>query len=98
MMKSTIVLMTSALLALTMAHPATSPEYDLIVPRVNENGTNITTVEEPIPVFELPCDCPAAICNPMMNAKSICECKASAAQACYIRSAGGCAMPKVDAC
>ncbi|ROV87722.1 hypothetical protein VSDG_09740 [Cytospora chrysosperma] len=99
-MKSTLVLIASALWALTVAHPrpAPSPEFDHLRPRVNENGTDITTADEPIPVFMLPCECPAPICNTRMNAKSVCECKASAAQACYIKSAGGCAMPKVDAC
>ncbi|ROW08513.1 hypothetical protein VMCG_03270 [Cytospora schulzeri] len=99
-MKTALVLITSALWALTMAHPrgAPSSEHDLLRPRVNENGTDITSNDEPIPDFTLPCDCPAAICDPRMNSKSICECKASAAQACYMKSAGGCAMPKTDAC
>lgn len=137
-MKTTLAFVTAALSALALAHPRAIPssEHELIAPRVTQNGSDIATTDEPIPDFELPCECPAAICNPNMNAKSvsplntlkdgcssttrqgggqgspflfkteqsactdvrlfqICECEASAAQACYIKSAGGCAMPKI---
>ncbi|ROW07529.1 hypothetical protein VPNG_07065 [Cytospora leucostoma] len=95
-MKINIVLIISAFSALVAAHP--SPAQNHLLPRTNENGTDITTVDEPIPDFVLPCVCPPVTCDPRNNPKSLCECKASFAQACYLRSAGGCAMPKIDAC
>lgn len=65
-MKSTLVLISSALWALTMAYPH-------VTPRADANGTDASasTADEPIPVFVLPCDCPAPVCDPRMNPESV---------------------------
>ena len=72
-MKTTLVLITAALSALAMAHPraASLQKHDGIAPRQNDNDTDIAPEQEPIPIFTLPCECPAAICDPRMNAKSV---------------------------
>ncbi|KAI3391441.1 hypothetical protein diail_7349 [Diaporthe ilicicola] len=92
----------ACLQAVALAHPYAAPldEYDLILPRKNHNGTNVTdhAADQDVPVFKKPCVCPTKICDPRMNPKSICQCKASAAQACYIASEGSCPKPKDKAC
>lgn len=81
-MKTTLLLIaTSALWALTSAHPRAAAaavsrrsgggQYAALVPRTNENGTSIVADDEPVPVFQLACDCPAVVCDPRMNAKSV---------------------------
>ncbi|KAL1870834.1 hypothetical protein Daus18300_004922 [Diaporthe australafricana] len=90
----------ACLQALALAHPHVAPpEHDLILPRKNENGTNVTDhADQDVPVFKKPCVCPAVICDPRMNAKSICQCQAQAALACSIKSEGTCPPPKDNAC
>lgn len=90
----------SCLQALALAHPhAPAGEYDLILPRVNQNGTNVTDhTSQDVPSFQKECVCPTPICDPRMNEQSICECKASAAQACFFQSQGGCPDPEKAVC
>ncbi|KAG6363714.1 hypothetical protein INS49_008817 [Diaporthe citri] len=90
----------SCLQALALAHPrARFDEHDLILPRVNQNGTNVTDhADQDVPTFQKECVCPTPICDSRMNEKSICQCKASAAQACFLKSQGGCPEPKTAAC
>ncbi|KAK2597671.1 hypothetical protein N8I77_012442 [Diaporthe amygdali] len=93
------LLVISCLQALALAHPsALADEYDLILPRKNHNGTNVTdhTADQDVPEFKVACVCPTPVCDPRMNAKSICQCKASAAQACFIKSQGGCPAPRAN--
>lgn len=81
-MKTTLVLVTISALwtTLAMAYPRPGPPppgYDVVRPRAGENGTDIDQTsgdDEPVPVFVLPCDCPAPVCYPMMNAKSVSVC------------------------
>lgn len=119
-MQFTLVVI-ACLQALALAHPhARSDEYDLILPRVNQNGTNVTDhTDQDVPSFKEKCVCPTPICDSRMNeksvsiqpprhrqsmlqesrsddaAKQICQCKASAAQACFLKSQGGCPEPKL---
>ncbi|POS77850.1 hypothetical protein DHEL01_v203756 [Diaporthe helianthi] len=90
----------SCLQGLALSHPqARAGEYDLILPRINHNGTNVTDhTDQGVPSFQKACACPEPICDPRMSKQSICECKASAAQACFLQSQGGCPKPKKAAC
>ncbi|GAB1733268.1 hypothetical protein NU195Hw_g584t1 [Hortaea werneckii] len=53
---------------------------------------------EPIPDLRLPCVCPAPSCPPFLSAKSRCQCKNAAAQACFLKANGGCTEPKTQEC
>lgn len=63
----------ACLQALALAHPrARFDEYDLILPRLNQNGTNVTDhAEQDVPSFQKECVCPAPICDSRMNEKSV---------------------------
>lgn len=63
----------SCLQALALAHPhAPAGEYDLILPRVNQNGTNVTDhTSQDVPSFQKECVCPTPICDPRMNEQSV---------------------------
>lgn len=63
----------SCLQALALAHPhARVDEYDLILPRVNHNGTNVTDhTDQDVPSFQKACVCPTPICDSRMNEKSV---------------------------
>jgi hypothetical protein len=68
------LLVISCLQALALAHPhARADASDLILPRKNHNGTNVTdhSSDQDVPTFKKPCVCPAPLCDPRMNAKSV---------------------------
>lgn len=105
----------ACLQALTLAHPhVASPEYDLILPRKNENGTNVTDhTDQSVPVFLKPCVCPAVICDPRMNAKSVsiyatnfragtmnlmCDCKKKQICQCKAQAALACSIKSEGTC
>lgn len=65
----------SCLQALALAHPrARFDEYDLILPRLNQNGTNVTdhAADQDVPTFQSKeCVCPTPICDSRMNDQSV---------------------------
>lgn len=77
----------ACLQALAIAHPrARFDEYDLILPRVNQNGTNVTDhADQDVPSFRKPCVCPTPICDSRMNEESVSIHPRPPSRACWSR-------------
>ncbi|KAF3761884.1 hypothetical protein M406DRAFT_358131 [Cryphonectria parasitica EP155] len=99
-----VVALTAVFAPVVLAHPGHGSVAPLIVPRAdnttddNNNSTN-TVATDHIPIFQAAdCVCPAAVCDPRLNAASICACQAQAKLACYMQSNGACPKPADGAC
>ncbi|CAN8098337.1 unnamed protein product [Discula destructiva] len=99
----------SALLATAHPGPIAADSLELVGldPRKVLNATtgtagvrnNTDDAMDHIPIFKTAnCNCPPALCDPRMNAKSICQCKAQALVACHLKSNGGCPKPNDKTC